>query len=302
MSSKPSHQILLYYRYTSIADPELFCQQQRALCEELSLRGRILIAAEGLNGTVSGTIEQTESYMQACHALPGFEEMPFKVDPADGHAFPKLSIKVRSEVVTLGLGNEDIDPNSVTGERLEPDQWQEMLKSAGDDVVVLDGRNRYESELGHFRGAVCPDIENFRDFPEWFDAHRKEFEGKQVMTYCTGGIRCEKLSGFLKKEGIDDVFQLEGGIVRYGHSEEAAGDLFDGRCYVFDERIVVDINRTDSNNIVSRCEACGEASDRYVNCALQACNRQHFRCEKCESQVGRVCSPECQQVVDAAAS
>ena len=287
-------QILLYYRYVAIDDPEGFAEEQRLLCTELGLRGRILIAREGLNGTVSGGLAETRGYMDALHKDLRFREMAFKVDPADDHVFPRLSIKVRREVVTLGLDPErEIDPAQITGTRLQPREWKEMLEGGGDDLVILDGRNSYEAELGHFRGALCPQIDNFRDFPRWFEEHQQEFEGKRVMTYCTGGIRCEKLSGFLLEQGIPEVYQLDGGIIRYGQDEEAAGRHFEGRCYVFDERVVVDVNRTETNCVVSRCEVCDELSDRYVNCAWPGCNRQHFRCEACEQREGRACSDAC---------
>lgn len=295
--NEPPFQILLYYCYTPIEDPEGFVIEHRELCERLELVGRILVAKEGVNGTVSGTSEHTAEYMAVLGSDPRFADMPFKIDPSDGHAFPKLSIKARGEVVRLALGIDDVDPNVTTGKRLEPDEWLAVMEEQADDVVILDGRNRYEAALGHFKGAVCPDIENFRDFPTWFAEHREEFEGKRVLTYCTGGIRCEKLSGYLLKEGIEDVSQLEGGIVRYGHDETVAGKNFDGRCYVFDERIVVDVNHTDTNTIVSVCEGCGEKSDRYVNCSLMSCNRQHFLCEACEQKAGRICSDACREAI-----
>lgn len=293
---EPHFQILLYYCYTPIEDPDAFASEQRELCERLGLLGRILIAWEGLNGTVSGESAATQYYMEAMREDPRFQKMAFKVDPAEGHAFPRLSVKARGEVVTLGLDREeDIDPNAISGKKLEPRQWMEMLESGAEDLVVLDGRNTYEADLGRFQGAICPEIEHFRDFPKWFEEHRSELEGKRVMTYCTGGIRCEKLSGFLLKEGIEDVYQLDGGIIRYGHDEETAGRYFDGRCYVFDQRVGVDVNHTETHRVVSRCEVCGGLSDRYVNCAFPSCNRQHFRCEVCEQREGRACSPECRE-------
>jgi UPF0176 protein len=294
----PAYQILLYYRYVAIDDPEAFAEQQRALCAQLDLRGRILIACEGMNGTVSGGLEETREYMETLQADLRFREMAFKVDAARDHVFPRLSIKVRSEVVTLGLEPEqDVNPLQVTGTKLQPYEWREMLEAGGDDLVVLDGRNAYEAALGHFKGALCPDIEHFRDFPGWFEEHRDELRGKRVMTYCTGGIRCEKLSGFLLEKGITEVFQLDGGIIRYGHDADTAGRHFDGRCYVFDERVVVDVNRTETNCVVSRCEVCGELSDRYVNCAWASCNRQHFRCAACEEREGRACTAECRAAI-----
>ncbi|MEM8953006.1 MAG: rhodanese-related sulfurtransferase [Verrucomicrobiota bacterium] len=290
--SEAAYQVLLYYRYTRIEAAEAFAARHREFCEVLGLRGRILVSEEGLNGTVSGLVAETEAYMEAMREDDRFRDMVFKVDGADGHVFPKLSVKWRPEVVTLGLEkDEDIDPNELTGTYLNPEEWFEAMQR--EDVVILDGRNRYESDLGRFKGAVCPDVEHFRDFPEWIEAHRAEWEGRRVLTYCTGGIRCEKLSGYLKRAGVEDVGQLEGGIIAYGKDESVRGRGFEGLCYVFDERLGVEVNRTEGRRVISRCVHCGEMSARYRNCAWSECNEQIFCCERCEREFGRVCSAEC---------
>ncbi|MCB1232073.1 MAG: rhodanese-related sulfurtransferase [Verrucomicrobiae bacterium] len=287
-------EVLLYYHYFRLADPEAYFRVHHDLCERLALRGRILIGHEGLNGTVSGPIEATTTYRRILHADPRTRSMAFKIDPSDDHVFPKLSIKLRPEIVTLGLSpEEDIDPNELTGQRLEPAQWAEAMHDP--NAVIIDGRNRYESELGHFRGAICPDIENFRDFPQWLREHADDLRGKKVLTYCTGGIRCEKLSGFLRREGFDDVYQLHGGIIRYGHDPEVRGRDFDGLCYVFDQRVAVEVNHTETRRIVSRCRHCDEPSARYRNCAWAPCNDQVFLCESCEESFGRFCGEACRE-------
>jgi len=287
----PHFQVLLYYLYRRLEDAREFTEAHRTFCASLGLRGRILIGPEGLNGTVSGTREDTERYMEALRTDPVTSGISFKVDSAEGHVFPRLSVRFRPEIVTLGLGADDIDPTVLTGERLTPAAWAEAMQ--GEDVVLLDGRNRYESELGHFRGAVCPDIDNFREFPDWLRRNRDRLQGRRILTYCTGGIRCEKLSGYLRREGFEDVGQLEGGIIAYGQDPETRGRDFDGLCYVFDERVAVEVNATPTRRIVSRCERCGQASARYRNCSWPPCNRQHFLCEPCETASGRACSPEC---------
>ena len=284
-------QILLYYLYVPLEDPAGFLAEHRALCERLELKGRILIAAEGINGTVSGTTAATDEYMAVMRADPRTSAMEFKVDPADGHAFPRLSIKLRSEVVTLGLGHEDLSPRELTGEYLDPEQWRSMMED--ENAVLIDARNDYEWELGRFEGALLPDVASFRDLPAWIRKHREELEGRKIMTYCTGGIRCEKFSGFLLQEGFGQVYQLHGGIVTYGKDPEVQGEKFEGKCYVFDERIGVEVNRTDGAKVVARCLHCGEPSDRYVNCSWSRCNAQHFCCEACEGAVGRYCGRAC---------
>ncbi|MGI9241453.1 MAG: rhodanese-related sulfurtransferase [Verrucomicrobiales bacterium] len=294
-----SYQVLLYYKYVHLSDPDAYREQHQELCQELGLLGRIIVAEEGINGTVSGTTEATEAYIDAMRDDPRTADMAFKIDPADTHAFPKLSIKVRSEIVSLGLGEEDVSPNERTGVRLSPDEFKQAMDEEG--AIVLDGRNDYESALGHFRGALCPDVKNFRDFPAWIRANLGDAKDKKLLTYCTGGIRCEKLSAFLLKEGFKDVSQLDGGIVNYGKDEQVRGESFEGQCYVFDKRIAVDVNHVeDSSKIVSHCLRCGGPSARYVNCRYAPCNDQVFLCEACEGEHGRFCSDACRTAKAAA--
>jgi len=292
-----THEVLLYYRYAPVADPEAWAVEHRLLCAELELKGRIIVAKEGLNGTVSGVLDATAAYRRALLADPVFEDVEFKAEPVEGHAFARMTVKVRDEIVSLGL-EQDLDPLERTGTYLEPVEFREMLRRAAEDrdVVVLDGRNDYESALGHFEGAVCPAIENFRDFPQWLADNRQHFEGKKILTYCTGGIRCEKLSGLMLREGFEEVYQLHGGIIRYGQDEEVKGDGFEGECYVFDDRVQTRANFTESARVVSHCVGCSDESVRYRNCAWPPCNDQFFLCEACEEKAGgRYCSPECQR-------
>ena len=284
------YQILLYYLYTPIEDPEGYAEAHRELCEGLGMRGRIIVGEEGINGTVSGETESTHAYMRAVHDDPRTADVVFKVDPSEGHAFKKLSIKVRSEIVSLHLGGDDLDPNEVTGTRLAPADFLAAMKDR--EAIILDGRNNYESDLGRFKGAICPDLDNFRDFPTWIRENLADAKEKPILTYCTGGVRCEKLSGFLVNEGFTTVAQLEGGIVSYGKDEAVRGEDFEGQCYVFDERIAVPVNEANPS-VVAECLACGEPSERYVNCARPACNRRIFLCEACETGRGRFCSDTC---------
>ncbi|ANY75645.1 oxygen-dependent tRNA uridine(34) hydroxylase TrhO [Paenibacillus ihbetae] len=296
MTDSQQYQILLYYKFVPIPDPEAFKEEHLQYCKELGLKGRILVAAEGINGTVSGTIEQTEQYMRDMHANPLFADMVFKVDPSEGHAFKKMFVRHRKELVTFRVEDE-LDPNVISGKRLSPKEFFEYLQR--DDVIVIDGRNDYEYDIGHFRNAIRPDVQSFREFPEWIRENLSEHKDKIILTYCTGGIRCEKLTGFMLKEGFHDVAQLEGGIVTYGKDPEVQGRLFDGKCYVFDERISVPINRTDEDIIVGKCHHCGKPEDRYINCDNDACHLQHICCEECEELHNSCCSAECEEIVAA---
>lgn len=294
MTTTKDYRILLYYKFVPIEDPELFTAEHLQYCKDLGIKGRILIAAEGINGTLSGTIEQTERYMQDMHANPLFADMVFKIDEADGHAFKKMFVRHKKELVTFRY-EQPLDPNVLSGKRLSPVEFHEQLQN--EDVIVIDGRNHYEYDIGHFRNAIRPEVESFREFPEWIRENLSQYKDKKVLTYCTGGIRCEKLTGFLLNEGFHDVAQLEGGIVTYSKDEEVKGRLFDGKCYVFDERISVPINRTDEDIVVGKCYHCGKAEDRYINCANTRCHLKHICCEECEAKHRSYCSDACEEAV-----
>lgn len=293
MSQSTNYRILLYYKFTPIDSPEIFTVEHLQYCKELGLKGRILIASEGINGTVSGTVEQTEKYMNDLRAIPGFEDTFFKIDEADQHAFKKMFVRHKKELVTFRYEHE-LDPNKLSGKRLSPAEFYEKLQS--DDVVVIDGRNDYEYDIGHFRGAIRPKVGSFREFPEWIRDNLSDYKDKTILTYCTGGIRCEKLTGFLLNEGFKDVSQLEGGIVTYGKDPEVQGRLWDGKCYVFDERISVPINQTDEDIVIGKCYHCGTTHDRYINCPV--CNLQHICCEDCEEIHHGFCSDACKDTVE----
>jgi UPF0176 protein len=286
-----TYRVLLYYKYVTIEDYEDFAKEHLAFCKELGLKGRILVAREGINGTVSGTVEQTQLYMNAMYAHPLFHDMVFKIDEVQEHAFKKMFVRARPELVTLRLA-EDVNPNELTGKRLKPDDFLAALQD--DDVVIVDGRNDYEYDVGHFRNAIRPTVESFREFPEWVRNNLSQHKNKKILTYCTGGIRCEKLSGYLLREGFQDVSQLDGGIVTYGKDPNVQGRLFDGKCYVFDERITVRINQTDTETVVGRCLHCGCASEKYINCTYDFCHNHHIVCDACEEASGGYCSTDCE--------
>lgn len=286
--SKP-YRILLYYFYTPIEDPDEFMREHKEFCVAHDLKGRILIANEGINGTVSGTIANTDKYMEMMKNDPRFKGIVFKIDEAEEHAFPKMKVRVRPELVTLRL-EDDINPNEQTGRYLSPKQFYEEMQD--ENTVVLDARNDYEYDLGHFRGSIRPDIRNFRDLPDWVRNNKERFEGKRVLTYCTGGIRCEKFSGWLVREGFKDVGQLHGGIATYGKDPEVQGALWDGLMYVFDERISVPINQKE-HVIVGKDHYTKEPCERYVNCANPECNDKIFMSEETEAKYLRSCSHDC---------
>ncbi|HEY4531744.1 MAG TPA: rhodanese-related sulfurtransferase [Kurthia sp.] len=283
------YRVLLYYFYTKIEDPAAFSKEHLAFCKDLELKGRILVAYEGINGTLSGTVEQTNKYMEAMKADPLFEGIVFKIDESEGHAFKKMHVRPKKELVNLGL-EEDVNPHELTGRHLAPEDFLEEMKR--EDTVVLDVRNTYEYDVGHFRGAIRPDVKNFRDTPQWVRDNRELFEGKNVLTYCTGGIRCEKFSGWMKREGFGDVGQLHGGVATYGKDETTKGELWDGQMYVFDERLTVPINRVE-HVIVGVDHFDGTPCERYINCADPDCNEQILASEENEYKYLAGCTHEC---------
>jgi len=289
MSENQNYRVLLYYQYVTIEEPEEFANTHLKFCKDLGLKGRILVASEGINGTVSGTWEQTEAYINEMKSDPRFESMVFKIDEADKHAFKKMHVRPRAELVTLRL-EDDINPKRITGKHLSPKEFFNAMQD--EDTVLLDARNDYEFDIGHFRGAIRPDIQTFRDLPDWVRENKHQLEGKKILTYCTGGIRCEKFSGWLLKEGFEDVSQLHGGIVTYGKDPEVQGELWDGQCYVFDERIAVPVNQKD-HTIVGRDYFDGTPCERYVNCANPVCNNQILSSEENEHKYMRSCTDEC---------
>ncbi|MFZ1780151.1 MAG: rhodanese-related sulfurtransferase [Enterococcus aquimarinus] len=283
------YRVLLYYNYTKIENPEQFAKEHLALCKSLGLKGRILVAEEGINGTASGTIEATQQYMDWMHNDERFKDTWFKIDESEGHAFRKMFVRPRKELVALNL-EEDVDPLRLTGEYLDPKAFKEALLD--EDTIVLDARNDYEYDLGHFRGAIRPDIRNFRELPEWIRENKEKFMDKKVVTYCTGGIRCEKFSGWLLREGVENVAQLHGGIATYGKDSEVKGEMWDGKMYVFDDRISVEINQVDKQ-IIGKDWFDGTPCERYINCGNPSCNRQIITSEENEAKHLGGCCYDC---------
>jgi UPF0176 protein len=289
---KEEYAVLLYYCYSHIEDPEEFREQHHLMCLDLELKGRIIVAEEGLNGTVSGTIQNCEKYMETVKSDPRFADIEFKVESHEGHAFEKLHVRVKPEIVHSGL--RTVNPRQKTGKYVEPAEFREILKNKDEDTVILDMRSNYEHMVGKFKGAVTLDIENFRDMPEKIE-ELKKYKDKKIITYCTGGVKCEKGSAFLLENGFENVYQLHGGIIKYGL--EAEGEDFEGKCYVFDNRIVKDVNQVNPT-VVSRCYVTGQPSDRMVNCANPHCNKHIPMSEEGAKKYNGCCSKECSEHPD----
>ncbi len=276
------HKILLYYKFTPVADPEALRLWQRVLCEKLNLKGRILIADHGINGTVGGSVADLKAYVAATKRYPGFKDMSFKWSDGSREHFPKLIVKVRPEIVTFGIPDKlHVDSNGLTGggQRLKPEQVHELLKKRGSDVVFFDGRNDYEAAVGKFKNAVVSGVGHSRDFMrELQDPKYDALKDKTVITYCTGGIRCEVLTVLMKKEGFKDVYQIDGGIVKYGEAYADDG-LWEGSLYVFDDRVTTQFS--DKAKDIGNCEYCQAKTSTYTNCSNSTCNKRVLVCKGC---------------------
>ncbi len=283
--------ILLYYKYVSIEYPKRILKWQRQICTDLNLTGRIIIGTEGINGTVGGDAEDIDRYAQIMKKHDLFSDIDFKESPGDATYFPKMSIKVRDEICALG-----VDPNKLTvkdgGIHLEPKQVHELLDERPEDLVILDTRNNFESRIGTFKGSITPDITNFRDLPKYIDEHHEQFKNKRVLMHCTGGVRCERATAYLKTKGIaKEVFQIKGGIVRY--TEEYPDGHFRGKNYVFDRRVAVRIN----DDILTHCDQCDELCNDYTNCINSLCNVQYISCNNCMKRMENACSEKCRKLL-----
>ncbi len=281
------YEVILYYKFTDVEDAEAFCKQHKQYLKDLGVKGRVYIGREGINGTLAGTPDQMDRYKKYLRSLDGFEDTEFKEDRADEIPFAKLICKVRDEIVAMHV--DGLDP-AEGGRYLEPSEWRQMIES-GEDYVMIDVRNHYESEIGHFDGAVRPEVETFYEFPQWLDRAGIPKE-KKVLMYCTGGIRCEKFSVLMKKKGWEDVNQLHGGILRYAKEED--GKHYKGKCFVFDDRLVVPVNKENLEPI-ARCEITGQPADSYINCSNMACNKLFVCSEEGAEQMEGCCSEECRK-------
>jgi len=285
--------ILLYYKYVAIAEPEAIAKWQKQLCKELRLTGRIIIAKEGINGTVGGSQDAANKYITAMEEHPLFNEIDFKTAPGNENYFPRIRVVIKDEIVRLGVDTEKLTVKD-GGKHLTPEQVHTLLNEYPDDLVVLDTRNNYESRIGTFRGSLTPDIKNFRELPEYIDSHLDEFKDKKVLMHCTGGVRCERATAYLQQKGIaKEVYQVKGGIHRY--IEKFPDGHFRGSNYVFDSRIAHRVN----DDILSSCDLCETPSDYYLNCINAQCNKQFLVCPECALKFNEACSNECFELVQA---
>ena len=286
--------VILYYGFTPLSDLEAVRLWQRELCERLELKGRILLSTHGINGTLGGGLSALATYISRTKEYPGFKKIDFKWSDGTGHDFPRLRVRVRDEIVTFGAPGElEVDDRGVVGGgvRLKPREVNALVEERGDDVVFFDARNAFEAKIGRFKNAVVPEVKATRDFVGEFDSGKFDhLKDRPIVTYCTGGVRCEVLSSVMKKRGFHEVYQLDGGIVRYG---EEFGDkgLWEGSLYLFDSRMNHEFS--DESKTLGQCERCFSPTSKFYNCANLDCRKLILLCATCKADnVSTNCSPQ----------
>jgi UPF0176 protein len=272
----------------TIDEPKTEVKRQKKFLAARDARGRIYISEEGINGQMSASKEAAEEYIEWMHADPRFKDVSFKIHTFPEHAFDRMTVKYREQIVVLDV---KVDLSN-GGAHLSPDEWAQMMEEEDPNTVVIDVRNDYEWEVGHFEGALLPKISTFREFPQYADelAKVRDPAKTRVMMYCTGGIRCELYSALMKEKGYSEVYQLDGGVIQYGI--EKGSKHWRGKLFVFDDRLVVPIS-DDNKEVISCCHFCQKLTDRYFNCAHMDCNALFLSCSECVEVMKGCCSKEC---------
>ncbi len=283
-----------FYRYVEISNPREMRDNLWRRWNELGCLGRIYIAREGINAQMSVPEHNWETFKTELHAISEFADIPFKVGIyQDSKSFWKLAITVKKNNVADGLDFGEYDIENI-GKHLSAAEFNTAMNDP--ETVVVDMRNQYESEIGHFDNAMCHDVDTFRDQLPMVADDIADKKDKKLLLYCTGGIRCEKASAYFKDKGFRDVNQLHGGVIAYKHQVEKEGleNKFLGANYVFDGR---DKERI-GDQIISNCHQCGDKSDRHVNCANKSCNLLFLQCESCEERMSRTCTKKCKKIAN----
>lgn len=288
------YHVLLFYKFGKISHAEKEVELHTEVCKALNLNGRILLNSKGINGTVGGSKENIALYKAYMNNHRSFKNIDFKESTSEVPPFPKMRVRYREEIITTEASGEFSICN--TGKHIDRDKFHKWLVSK-EDMVILDMRNDYEWEIGRFVNSVRPPMKYFRDLKDNMDFY-EQFKGKKIVMFCTGGIRCEPASAYFISKGFDPqtIYQLEGGIVKYAEKYGNEG-YYEGKCYVFDERLAVDVNTTESAVIVGKCHHCKGACDSYRNCVNKDCNLMIISCNDCAKEYALTCSRECQEII-----
>lgn len=289
------NKIILFYAFAPVADPVAVKLWQRSLGEQWDLKGRVIVSPHGINATLGGTVENLKRYVKATKQYPGFGKMDVKWSEGTGDDFPRLSVKDRPELVAFGTPDEvKVDSKGVIGggTHLSPEEVNKLVEEHGDDVVFFDGRNAFEAAIGRFDGAIIPDVQTTHGFIADIESGKYDsIKGKKIISYCTGGVRCEILSVLMKNRGFEDVYQIEGGIVRYGEKFGTKG-LWRGPLHVFDKRML--INFDEDSQTLGSCSECGQSTDHFLNCADPGCKVLRLYCTNCEHIAAEKVCADCE--------
>ena len=280
-----------FYKYHQIENPQGFRDDLFARWSELGVLGRTYIASEGINAQISIPTERFEVFVQDLFTIDFLNGIRLNTAVDEGKSFYALKVKLRNKIVADGIEDPYFDPSN-TGKYLNAEEWNQQL--ADPNTVVVDMRNHYESEVGHFSGAICPDVDTFREELQVVEDILQNDKDKKVLMYCTGGIRCEKASAYMKHKGFENVYHLEGGIIKYARDAKA-NDLdikFKGVNFVFDERLAERI----SDEVIATCHQCGESFDHHTNCLNLGCHILFIQCHTCKEKYENCCSEECQNI------
>ena len=274
--------VILYYAFTPIADPTALMLWQKNLCETLNIKGRIIISEQGINGTLGGKMSDLKKYVKATKDYPGFNKNDFKWSAGTGNDFPKLKIKIKDELVLFGKTDEiKVGEKGIIGGgiHLRPEEVDKLVAERSEDVVFFDGRNSFEAKIGRFKDAVIANTSTTRDFIKELDSGKFDhLKNKAVITYCTGGIRCEILSVLMKNRGFQEVYQIKGGIVRYG---DMYGDTshWEGSLFTFDDRLTIDFS--NEVKMLGTCKRCEAKTKSFRNCLNDNCHQLVLLCDEC---------------------
>lgn len=285
-----------FYKYAHIKNPELFRNHLFIILDELNVVGRIYVATEGINAQISVPIPNFEAFRDALYKIDFLDGVRLNIAVEDAdieHPFLKLKVKVRNKILADGLDDQEFDVTN-KGIHLNAEEFNKLTDDP--NTILIDFRNHYEHEVGHFQGAITPDVDTFREsLPIIEEEFLKGNEDKNIVMYCTGGIRCEKASAWYKHRGFKNVHQLEGGIIKYANDCKDLGidNKFIGKNFVFDERRGERI----TEDIIAKCHQCGEACDVHTNCANDGCHLLFIQCDSCKTKFDSCCSDECQSIV-----
>lgn len=280
------YKVISFYKYVWIDDPESLAKDHLQWCVENNVKGKVYLANEGINGSVFGDDMTTASYKNHLRSYKIFEDVWFKETPADKIAFRKMYVRVKEEIVNSGLMKTKLEH---TAPKLTPEQ---LLKFYEDkkDFIIVDARNWYESKIGKFKNAVTPQITHFREWPKVVDS-LNEYKDKTIVTYCTGGIRCEKASAYMREKGFKDVYQIDGGILNY--IQKFPDTYWEGAMFVFDDRKILEPNTKEKLKHTANCHYCGKPTSYYINCHNIDCDKIIVCCHNCKIENEYCCSSEC---------